>query len=165
MTHIISRRPLLQSTSAQKEDRFQARFLKDAHELSEMWGLIFARRRIVERDDRKPIRCEKTLANILIEWQYAWFRDNLTGEQHKKSWSVKTSIFNVYAKRQWGTQFFVMAPSPTGVSWAPPTAMLNDDLAGAIEHVSQHFARWTRQLARAASSPHTPQDNRSKAAF
>ena len=42
ITRIFSRRLLLQSTSAPKEDRSQASFLTDSDELSEMWGMIFA---------------------------------------------------------------------------------------------------------------------------
>ena len=85
-----------------------------------MWGIIFARRRMVERDGRKPIRCEEKLAKMWIEWQHACFQENLTDEQHKKSWSVKTSIFNVFVKRQLGTQIFVMALWQTGVRTQRP---------------------------------------------
>ena len=44
-----------------------------------------------------------------------------------------------------------MAFWQTGVSWPPPLDMLNSNPTGALEHVATHFARWTRQLARAVA--------------
>ena len=39
----------------------------------------------------------------------------------------------------------------TGITWAPPTELLSNDINGALEHSAKHFASWTRRLARAVT--------------
>lgn len=151
MEFVFTRRPLLQSTPQPKEDPTQARILKPAAEIEAGWKMIFARRRMVEPDDRRPIYCQERLARMWTDWQRAWFEENLTPEQSQKRWNQKTSIWNAFIKRAAGTKHFVMAFWQMGVPWAPPLDMLNSNPTGALEHVATHFARWTRQLARAVA--------------
>ena len=148
LEHFLTRRPLLQSTPKPKEDPNQARILKPAAEIEAAWQTIFARRRKVEPDDRRPIYCRDKLAKMWTDWQKEWFTTDLTPQQKTLKHSEKTSIWNVYIKREMGRKHFVMAFWQTGVPWAPPLDMLNSNSSGALEHVATHFAQWTRQLAR-----------------
>ena len=50
-----------------------------------------------------------------------------------------------------GGKHFVMAIWQTGITWAPPVELLNNNINGALEHVAKHFASWTRRLARAVT--------------
>ena len=48
-------------------------------------------------------------------------------------------------------KLFAMAVWQTGVTWAPPPDLLQNNYYGAVEHVAKHFASWTRRLARAVT--------------
>ena len=53
--------------------------------------------------------------------------------------------------RTQGGKNFVMAIWQTGITWASPPALLNNDYNGALEHVATHFTSWCRRLARAVT--------------
>ena len=74
--------------------------------------------------------------------------EGLTPELRWLKHRQKTSIWNAFIKRIAGTKQFVMSIWQLGVPWAPTVEMLNADRTGAIEHVANHFAQWTIQLAR-----------------
>ena len=44
-----------------------------------------------------------------------------------------------------------MAFWQTGVQWAPPPVMLDNNHSGALEHVGKNFAKWTQKVARAVT--------------
>ena len=52
-----------------------------------------------------------------------------------------------------------MAIWQTGITWAPPPELLNENFNGALKHVATYFASWARRLARAVlchkKHPHT----------
>ena len=82
---------------------------------------------------------------------HAWIAEELIGEQKKKRWAQKTSIFDVWVHHNVGGKHFVMAIWQTGITWAPTAQMLRSDYNGALEHVATNFASWTRRLARAVT--------------
>ena len=63
----------------------------------------------------------------------------------------RTSIFNAWSYFQMGGKLFVMAVWHTGVTWAPPPDLLQNNYHGDVEHVAKHFTSWTRRLARAVA--------------
>ena len=69
----------------------------------------------------------------------------------KMDWMRQTSIFNAWSPSQMGGKLFIMAVWQTGVTWAPPPDLLQNNYYGAVEHVAKHFASWTRRLARAVT--------------
>ena len=69
----------------------------------------------------------------------------------EKDWMRQTSIFNAWSSSQMGGKLFVMVVWQTGVTWAPPPDLLQNNYHGAVEHVAKHFASWTRRFARAVA--------------
>ena len=62
-----------------------------------------------------------------------------------------TSLFNAWVRQNVGGKHFVMAIWQTGITWAPPSHLLENDHNGALKHMAQHFCRWTSRLARAVT--------------
>ena len=127
MTDFFLRRPVLQSTPF-KEDKDSARVLKTSAEIERAWQLIFERRRRGEPDDSREIQSPDRLKDMWNAWMQDWF--------------------TAWTHRNVGGKHFVMAIWQTGITWAPPVELLNNNINGALEHVAKHFASWTRRLAR-----------------
>jgi hypothetical protein len=51
-----------------------------------------------------------------------------------------------------GGKHFVMAVWQTGMTWAPPSDLLNTIFNAALRHIATHFASWTRRLARSVAN-------------
>jgi hypothetical protein len=150
MQRFFTRRPVLQSTPPRADSK-AARVLKTRSEIANAWRLILERRRLVELDDTCPITDPDTLADMYTSWMHEWLDENLTEKQCRLKGNQQSSIFAAYLNNNLGARHFVMALWQTGVQWAPPPAMLNNDHNGALEHVAKNFAKWTQKLARAVT--------------
>ena len=81
MEWLFAKWPLLQSTPQPKEDPTQARILKPEAKIEARWNMIFARQRMTEPDDRRPIHCQELLSHMWTDWYNAGFPENLTTQQ------------------------------------------------------------------------------------
>ena len=143
-------RAVLQSTP--REGTRAALQIKDTDAIRRGWEEIISRRRSAEPDDQKAITDRSVLADLHAKWMSEWCRENLTDRQRRKSWSKKTSIFNVHLHQNFGGKHFVMALWQTGVTWAPSPVLTNMNRDGAAEHVARQLVRWIRQVMHAIES-------------
>ena len=150
MQRFFTRRPVLQSTPPRADNK-AARVLKTNTEIADAWRLILERRRLVEVDDACPIRDPDILADMYTSWMHEWFAENLSEKQREFKSSQQSSIFAAYLHNNFGAKHFVMGLWQTGVQWAPPPKMLDNDPNGALEHVAKNFAKWTQRVARAVT--------------
>jgi hypothetical protein len=130
-------------------DKTYAPGSKSPAEISAAWNRIFEYRRKEQEDDTAPIKDSAARSRLHCLWFADFQQSIMTAEQRKKKTRFQTSAFNAYLKNNFGGKNFIMAVWQTGLSWAPPRKMLDDDYPGAIEHVGKHFGNWTRRLAAA----------------
>jgi len=148
MQKFFTRRPVGQSAPP-RADLLAARVLKTNSELAEAWRLIMERRRLVERDDARPITDRDTLAEMYTSWMDEWLEENLFDDQRDYERRQQTSIFAAHLNNHYGAKHFVMGLWQTGVQWAPPLDMVLKNHRGALEYVAKNFALWIQNLARA----------------
>ena len=135
----------------QRRWKDSARVLKTTAEIERAWQIIFERRRRGEPDDSREIQSPDRLKDMWNAWMQDWLDAEATRDQKAKKRSQQTSIFSAWVYRHVGGKHFVMAIWQTGIAWAPPVELLNNNINGALEHVAKHFASWTRRLARAVT--------------
>ena len=128
-------------------DKNAAYTLKSPTELADAWKTILDRRRLVQPDDRAPITDSRVRAGMHNHW-FRDFHENMSDEQRGKAPKFRSSIFNTYLHKNFGGKKWIMAVWQSGISWAPPPDMMENDRNGALEHVAKHFAKWVRRLAR-----------------
>ena len=109
------------------------------------------RRRRGEPDDAREVQSPESLQYMWNTWMQDWLDTEATDAQKQRRRPQQTSIFSAWVYRNMGGKHFVMAIWQTGITWAPPTELLNNDINGALEHIAKHFASWTRRLARAVT--------------
>ena len=91
------------------------------------------------------------LQHMWNTWMQDWLDTEATDTQKQRRRAAQTSVFSAWVHRNMGGKHFVMAIWQTGITWAPPVELLNNNINGALEHVAKHFASWTRRLARAVT--------------
>jgi len=120
--------------------------VKDMDDIHGAWKTILSKRREFEPDDQKEISSRDQLAEMWNQWSAEWCSDNLTEEQQWKKEAQKTSIFNAYVFKNFGSKHFVMALWQTGVTWAPSHPMVEANSKGAAEHVAKALVRWIERF-------------------
>ena len=159
---------MLQSTPT-KEEKDRPRVFKTTAELMTAWRTIIERRRRGEPDDTREIQSVERLQHMWNTWMQDWLDTEATDTHKQRRRSAQTSILAAWVHRYMGGKNFVMAVWQTGITWAPPPELLSSDINGALEHVAQHFASWTRRLARADTrhkrNPATTEAARAAASF
>jgi hypothetical protein len=121
--------------------------LKSKTECADAWQLIFERRRLEENDDTAAISDPDVLSRMFTAWMDEWIARELTLEQRKRARNRQTSIFAAYIKNEIGGKHFVMAVWQTGITWAPSPELVENDYAGALEHVATNFTSWVQRVA------------------
>ena len=123
--------------------------LKTPTELADAWKTILTKRREMQPDDRVPITDSRVCATMHNQWSREFQELIMSPEQRaNKLPKQRTSAFNAYLNKNFGGKKFIMAVWQSGISWAPPPDMMENDRNGALEHVAKHFAKWVRRLAR-----------------
>ena len=113
-------------------------------QIVQAWSDVLFWRRTVEADDTAPISDSAVVAKAYTNWTHHWIENELRPDQQRLDYSNKTSIFNAYLRRIYGSKYFVLALISTGITWGfPPWEVPR----GATEHTANHLADWFRRLA------------------
>ena len=83
---------------------------------------------------------------------HQWIGEELTGEQKRKKWNQKTSIFDAFVNNNYGGKLFVMAVWQTGITWLPLAELRQCNYVGATEHFATEFARWAHAFLEAVKA-------------
>ena len=66
------------------EHALPTRRMRAAEEIAVAWLELLRRRRLVQPDDRAPIREPGTIARIWTDWMHEWLEEELRPEQQRK---------------------------------------------------------------------------------
>ena len=78
------------------------------------------------------------MSQVYTKWMHKWIGTQLRPDQQGKTWSQKTSIFNVYVKKTFGGKAFIVAILQCGSALMP---------SGAAEHAQKFRDNKERTIA------------------
>jgi hypothetical protein len=122
-----------------------ARRMRTEHEIVESWQELFRRRRAVQSNDTE-VADETQVKSVWKDWCADWLEHELRPDQMLLRPSQKTSIFNVWVRKTYGSKHVLCGLLETGLTWAPPQEFVGKDFDGAAEHVAKNFVLWFQRL-------------------
>ena len=126
-----------------------ARVLKTTVELKDSLETIMNMRRTYESDDTIPIG-DRQLRRMFDESMYLYMDKHLSTAQAQTSLMNQKHLWLRHLRQNFGSEHFVMALWQTGLLCAPPRQMMQNDITGAVNHVTDRFEQWCQQMAYAA---------------
>ena len=135
-----------------------ARRMKTEGEIVASWTELFERRRAEQPDDTQAADVDQ-VGDIWSDWCHDWINSELFPYQQAKPFREKSSFFNAWVKKTYGSKHILLALLETGLTWAPPPDMVEGDFDSASKHVAKNFVIWLQQLTQAVKkhkeNPHT----------
>ncbi len=103
--------------------------MKTEGEIVASWTELFERRRAVQPDDTQ-VADVVHVKDIWNAWCHEWM---IT----KMPFTKNYRIFNAWVRKTYGSKQVLLPLLETGLTWAPPSDMVEKDFDGASEHVAQ----------------------------